>query len=197
MKHDPAAAFEGRPEAIQPSSSGVSVLDSHRALVEIVGVETIERALGRVSAPIAAAYRELLAVSWIPIADVEVVYRAIAEEAGMPVEELQVATVRRGIEHTVRGAWKMLLRITTDEALIKRTPLIYSRAFNVGTLEAKVMEKGYALLALEGFPTISDFSLLGLSAGIEGVLRSAGRKETTVTFDRTANGARLEARWRT
>ncbi len=196
MSDEPAVDVEARPTPLGACNSGVSVLDTHRALVEMVGTDAIERALARVPATIATEYRELLAVSWMPIANVEKIYREIAREAGITLEELQLESVRRGVERTVRGAWKMLLRITTDEALIKRTPLIYSRAFNVGTLTARTMEPGRALLELTGFPEIPDFSLLALVGGIEGILRCAGRKEATVTYVRTAEGATLEARWR-
>ncbi len=195
MSHEPAAVFDDHDPSAAPSGSGVSILDSHRALLDIVGAEVVERALAKVPADVATEYRELLAVSWMRVERIETIYRAIAEEAGMPLEQLQVETVRRGVDRTVRGAWKMLLRLTTDEALIKRTPLLYNRAYNVGSLEAIEMVAGHATLKLTGFGTISDFALLGLAAGIEGVLRSAGRKDAAVTFERTPDGARLTARW--
>ncbi|MBC7173950.1 MAG: hypothetical protein H5U40_16030, partial [Polyangiaceae bacterium] len=112
MSEEPAVAFEARFPSSEPCNSGVSVLDTHRALVEMLGPELIERALARVPPAVASQYRELLAVSWIPISSVEQIYTEIALEAGLSLEALQIESVRRGVERTIRGAWKMLLRIT-------------------------------------------------------------------------------------
>jgi hypothetical protein len=89
----------------------------------------------------------------------------------------------------------MLIRLTSDEALVRRTPAYYSRAFNIGTLASTIPEPGRVSLTLSGFPGAPDFSLRGVAWGIETVMTVAGRKNVRVVYTRTGDGASFNGTW--
>jgi hypothetical protein len=89
----------------------------------------------------------------------------------------------------------MLLRLSSDEALIKRTPMIYSRSRNVGELSARIVEPGRAELKLTEWPEITDRQMRSVGVGIESVIALTGRRSVQMRCTRTASGAVFDLRW--
>ena len=52
-----------------------------------------------------------------------------------------------------------------------------------------------ATVVLTGWPNMPDLRRLGVAAGVEAVLEMAGRKNVSVEFEGTADGAIYQARW--
>lgn len=133
------------------------------------------RALAGLPQETADAYTSVTPVGWVPVRDVDAVTIAVAEASTRwTAERLTQESARIGVEQLLKGLWRVMLRFTSDEALVARTPLIYSKTFNVGHLESRISRPGSAELVHSGWPPIPDLQLLGLAGGIETVLRCAG-----------------------
>jgi hypothetical protein len=115
---------------------------------------------------------------------------------GKRPEAFQAVVVKTGVERTVAGPWGVLLRMASDEALVKRTALIYSKTCDRGRLTANTLGPGQVDLTLSEWPDVPDLAIVAIAAGIEAVLQSVGRrasvkwtrKPTTVLFEVRVRG---------
>lgn len=90
----------------------------------------------------------------------------------------------------------MFLRVTSDEALLKRTPIIYQRSRNTGQLSARILEPGHAEVLLTDWPDVPDRHLRTIGVSIGSVVELAGRKDVRMTTQRTPEGGRYQIWWR-
>jgi hypothetical protein len=178
-----------------PSSAGIAVLDLIHALEEDVGSAAV--ALGRERLPPRAREElaEITSISWVANTTVSALVDAVAAAAGVDPEPMLDRAIRRGVERTFKTVWRMLLRLSSDEALIKRTPMIYSRSRNVGELSARIVEPGRAELKLTEWPEITDRQMRSVGVGIESVIALTGRRSVQMRCTRTASGAVFDLRW--
>jgi hypothetical protein len=182
----------------EPCLSGQTIINSRQSLEEIAGADVVERALAGLPEEEREQYLSVEPESWVPVRIADEVQRAVAREAGIPVGELAGfvrAFSHRSVERMVSTVWKVLLRFTSDKALVERTPELFSNTYNVGRLSASADGPGKATVTLEGWPDISDEQMIGTAAGIEAVLQTAGRKNVEIRWQRTPSGALYAAKW--
>src|SRR5262245_17973653 len=113
----------------EPHVSGALACGLRDVVAELVGASVVERALTRVSAEVQSSYQHATAIGWVPIRVLETVFGAIAYETGTTVSELHTRVARTSIDRTFRTFWRVLLRMTTDHALVARTPSIFARSY--------------------------------------------------------------------
>ncbi len=176
-------------------TSGASTREAHEILIEMVGRDVVERAIGKLDPATREAYESATSITWIPCEAVEAVYGAIAEEASLGLEDLQADVMRAGVDRTLRTLWRILLRFTSDKALVARTPMFYRKVFNTGALTSAMKGEGRAEIEMTGWPEITEFHLRGLMVGIQCVLERAGRRNVVMRPRRTRGGAIIDARW--
>ena len=179
-----------------PLIAGSNLQTSRRVARKLVGDEAFERALAVLTAEERAAYMESTVLSWVPVAMIDRAMEEIARAARIPAEELVVHVTRVSQEEMLHTIYRILMRITTDEALIGRTNTFYSKVYDTGTLSSVFPAPGRANVTLLGWPSISSLQIAGLGAGIETTLRCAGRKEARVHGKRSADGAVYTCTWR-
>lgn len=179
-----------------PRMSGALVLEHRRMLSDILGPERFARVLETLPADVRREYDEITPVTWPAVRTAELVMRLAAAELGRDFVELHEHVARSGVEKTLTTLWRLLLRFTSDEALVARTPRIYARALNRGELVPRIVAPGHAEIRIAGWPDIPDFSVRGVRIAIETVLRLAGREEVVVTAERRPDGPYFLARWR-
>jgi hypothetical protein len=180
----------------EPSVSGALACGLRDVLAEVVGKERVETALDQVEPDVAASYRNVTSVGWLPIRVLEDVFGEVARSQGKTTAELHVEVARTSIERTMRTLWRLLLRLTTDNALISRTPVIFAKSYNRGRLTAEIPESGRAKVSLLDWPNPPEWPLRATRIGIETVLRIAGRQNVEVRYTRTPDGALYSATWR-
>jgi hypothetical protein len=112
------------------------------------------------------------------------------------IADLHTDVARISIERTMRTLWRVLLRLTTDQALVSRTPVIYGKSYNRGRLEAHITESGRAEIRLLDWPAAPEWPLRATKIGIETVLRIAGRQDVRIIYTRTPDGAGYTATWK-
>jgi hypothetical protein len=180
----------------EPQVSGALACGLREVVAELAGASAIDRALGRLPADVRTAYSGALPVGWVPIRVMEAVFKEIASEMSTSVSELHVRVARTSIERTFRRFLRMLLKVTTDQALVSRTPVIFARSYDCGRLEAKIPEPGRGVITLLDWPDAPEWPLRATRVGIEAVLGIAGRRDVRVTCSRTSSGAIFFASWR-
>jgi hypothetical protein len=159
------------------------------------GKGAVARALERLTADDRERIDGALPIDWIPIKIQQAFYSALAVETGKPIEEIHGDIARESTKRNIRTLWKVLLRFTSDAALIARAPIFFSKSYNRGMLDATLEAPGSVRISLRGWPDVPDFSLRGLRIGIETILREAGRREVRVTCERGRDGAELRVSW--
>lgn len=182
--------------AAQPRVSGAVLLDQIQVMEQLVGAERMSSALAALPDEVQAEIRTLMRVSWCSVESANALLEAVAAEAGRTPSAFQADVVRTGVERTFRSIWRIILRFTGDEALVRRTPLIYSKTYDSGQMDSRIARPGRAELELTGWLSPPQLDLEGLAVGIETVLRVAGRADARVAFDRRRDGAFFVATWR-
>jgi hypothetical protein len=183
-------------EAELPSVSGALACGLRDVLAQVVGADQVDQALATVTPDAAARYRAVSPIGWLPISVLEEVFGKVAQRQGRSIGDLHVEVARTSIERTMRTLWRLLLRLTTDSALISRTPVIYGKSYNRGRLTAEIPAAGRATVTLLDWPNPPEWPLRATQIGIETVLRIAGRDDVDVRYTRTADGALYTATWR-
>lgn len=179
-----------------PVANGALILKERSALESLVGKEAVERGLMRVSAEVRDAYENMTSMTRIPTDFVEAVYYAVAEEVGRDPLALHREIVREGVEDALKSIWRIFLRFTSDAAIVRRTPVFFSKGISQGTLESQMLGRGRAEIRLVGWPEASDMQINGIKAATQAVLECSGRKGVRLRHDRTIDGCRIEAEWR-
>ena len=167
-----------------------------RALEELVGVNVVASALKKLPPKVREEFDPVTPMTWVPLTTSIMAVEFIAAEAHRHPDDLMDEAVRRGAETMFRTSWRLLLRFTTDRALIARTPVLYSKWRNIGQLESKLLAPNRAEILLRGWPGVSERNVRTLGVSIETVLRLAGRRAVRVEWTRTPDGARYLAFWR-
>lgn len=163
---------------------------------ELVGDQTVNAALARLSRDVRDEYESVTSIGWVRISTYESAFSAIASDLGRSVADLHTEVARISIERTMRTVWRVLLRLTTDNALISRTPVIFARSYNRGRLVAQIPVPGRAEVTLTDWSDAPDWPLRATRIGVETVLRLAGRRDVKVAADRQPDGALFVATWR-
>jgi hypothetical protein len=102
---------------------------------------------------------------------------------------------RRAAKHTFTTAWRMLVRLTSDDAIMKRVPAMYARGRNTGRLTSSMRAPGHALLDLTGWPEVPVRQIRVFGIRMQTIALVSGRREARIEFERTREGAHDELRW--
>jgi len=177
--------------------AGSLVLDQRKTMLEMVGEEKFLQALSSLPAERRQEFDSLIPVSWCPISLIHQVVDSVAKGIGQDPAEFQSEVARQGISRTLMGLWRTLLHLTTDEFLVKRASLLFSKSYERGKLMAHVPEPGHAVIQLYDWPDIADRDIRSISAGIGAVLTVAGRKNVLMKAQRKDDLIEYTALWRT
>lgn len=183
------------PPLPEPRVRGALILEQIKIIEERYGRNCIDAALEALTPAQSEEVRGILAVSWVDVPLVTTFKSEIARHLGRDPLDLQREVVRESINQTVKGLWRMLLRQLSDPAIIKRTPILYSKTFDRGKLALEGLGDGKATFVLTGWPTMPEYDCVGLATGIESVLEYAGRTGATVTWQRQAPLVLFNAVW--
>lgn len=163
---------------------GGVLLEQRRVMQELAGAEVYARVMKELPEDVRVEYERLSILSWCRHSTATEVTQRIGRALGKRPEVWQAEVVRTGIERTLTGLWKVLLRFSSDDALVKRTALLYSKACDRGKLTPDQVAPGHVKLTLSEWPDIPELDLVALATGIETVLRVVGRKTVVVSWVR-------------
>jgi hypothetical protein len=178
-----------------PRLVGQSVRDIRWALERTLGTDVVSRALASLPEPVRTQYAEAKPLEWVPYSTVVSAHEAIAREGNTTMEAMLEDAVPLAVERAFKTVWRILLRFTSDEALISRTPLLYSKTRSKGRMTARRVSPGLATAEIEGWPQMPPRDVRAIALSIETTLRLCGRERVSCTAASTATGARYEIRW--
>jgi hypothetical protein len=176
--------------------SGVLILDQLALARRLVGEDVVVRASGRISAEERAELEALLPVSWCQLTTAYAIHAAIAEEIGQDVMAWHRTIVSAGIERTLHTVWRLFMRFTSGEALVKRAASIYGKSYDRGKMHSEPAVNGTVHFVLDEWPDVPDFELDAMACGLETILTIAKKKHSRVTVERVPGGARFAVRVR-
>jgi hypothetical protein len=164
-----------------PSVAGSILVANRAALSDLLGEKRLRDVLA--ADPMHRFWGEVLAISWVELSVVEESLRAVARAVARDPFGLNGDITRLGTERSFQTVWRLLLRLTTDDALIARADVMYRRVFNVGKLEYERVGPGKAVLRLTEWDAPPAFHMHGLAVGIETMLRLSGRVGARVRYE--------------
>ncbi len=175
--------------------SGSAMRDQNAVMEELLGRPLILRALERLRPEQREELATLLPVSWLRVSTAVAFVNAAAHEQGEDPMLLHERVVRRSLERTMTTVWRVVLRFTTDAALLGRAPVIYAKSHDGGSISTPLVEAGRAQCELVDWPDVPKMSMQGIAIGMETVLRLGGRKAAKVRYERRPDGAAFFASW--
>jgi hypothetical protein len=179
-----------------PRLKGALILTQRKVMEEIVGADRLARALEKLPDEVRLAYEAVTPFTWFPAEWFNAVVAVVADEMGTEVLTFHAEVLRTSLERTFSLLWRAFLHITSDEALISRTPLFWSRSYTQGELTSRFKSYGEAEVTLRGWPEVPDIQIQAVRKGIETVMKLAGRKWVKVTSERRPSGALFHVTWR-
>jgi hypothetical protein len=174
---------------IEGSMSGALMTTGREVTKELIGVPAYERALASVPRHVADEYRAVTPMTWVPLSIIEPVIHAMGDASGRDALDLQDEVSRITVDRSLRTIWRMFLRFTSNEALISRMPIIFSKSFNKGRIVTSFPRPEKAIIELLDWPNAPAHVVRGTRVGLETTLKAAGRHTARVSFERTRGGA--------
>jgi hypothetical protein len=181
----------------KPRANGTLLVEQIKVLRELHGDAVVDRAIAKLPPEVRREFDQILTTTWVPMEVSDTFHRYVANELGRDPREVRRELVRTALPRTFKTIWRVLLKFTTDEALVARTPLIYSKTFDRGEFVSRIDRPGIANMRLSGWQDPSELELVGIATAVEVVLRLAGRRQPEVSWQRVPGGATFVAVWRT
>jgi hypothetical protein len=195
VREDLAVIWPDVPAA-EPRMSGSIILEHRKVIVERFGLEVLNEAVASLSEAQRQEFEEVRPSSWVRISTMEAFYASLANGLGRRVADVHVEIGRLAIERTLKTLWRIFLRFTSDEALITRSPVIFSKSFDCGRVESTIPRPGQGVVTLHDWPNVTDFPVRGLCNGITTLLVLAGRNNvTTRVTTRTPEQTVIAVTW--
>jgi hypothetical protein len=179
-----------------PRLSGTLILTQRKVMEKLVGAHVVKQALTKLPDEVRCEYEAITPLTWFPAIWFNEIVAAVAAEVKMDVLVFHAEVLRRSAELTILKIWGTFMRLTSDQALVSRTPVLYSRSYTQGELTTRVLGHGRAEITLRGWPNVPEIQIQALKIFIGTVLKVAGRKNPTVTAERRPTGAAFHATWR-
>jgi hypothetical protein len=156
----------------------------------------VARAIAALEEGLRAELGRALPGAWVRLAVLQALYAEVSRETGTSIEDMHTAVTRESTGRTVRTVWRMLLRLSNDEALVSRTPDMYKKAFSRGEVTSRLLGPHQSENVLSGWPDVPDFVIRQIKVATETVLVLAGRSEIVVNVERRSDGVVYTASWR-
>ncbi len=155
------------------------------------GAARFERALETLPSVVREEYDQATALGWTQQATVREATRAVALELDVDPIELAAQVVEESVAQSLRGVWSILVRNTSDEALVSRAATIFGKSFDAGKFRAEALTAGRVRVVIEGWPRAHDMDIASIARGIVAILEVAGRRRRPGRVTALREGARI------
>lgn len=180
----------------RPLVAGAVLREQIDVLKSVAGEAAVERAISDLPPEQREAFTSVTAISWVSLEASNQLIENVAREIGRDPLDLNRECTRIGVERTLKSLWRVLLRFTSDEAIITRAPIFYSKNYDAGRLAAHLTDRGAAEVVLDGWPEPPPrMDIEGIGTAIATILECAGRKNVQMSWKRQPDGARYVVRW--
>lgn len=179
-----------------PCIGGVNASTMRDSLKALCGDDALARALATLPVDQREELDGLSALRWVRDSTMDALVRAAAEDRSRGYESLYDEVMRHGGQRWFKLAWRALLGLASDEALVSRSGMVFARSRNCGTLVGRLVGVCRAELTLTEWPGVPARHARNFSIGIETILAASGRHEARVRWEPTPDGALFTATWR-
>lgn len=196
-----AAAASARPATAEPQIKGATIRGVLGAVGRVCPPGTTEKML-RILPPglgDAVAHDRYLVAGWYPLTHYRDIIAAAMRASGGGAEVAR-ALSRDAMLHDLRGIYRLLTFVLSPESIMRRSPSLFGRYYDTGSLAVPVARTGYCEAQYRGcvgFDRILWESALG---GASAVLEACGARglEVTVAAGGRDGDAMMDmvARWR-
>jgi hypothetical protein len=181
--------------SVRVSAAGAEIMCFREALEELEGAEAVRRATARLSPAARTALDELTPMCWAPTELLTELADAVARGTHENRDVVLERTAREGLTRTLRLFFRAFLNGHTDEALLARAPIIFSRLRDTGHVEARLRGARDAELRLTGWPSVDPRQMKLVAIGFEALFALAGRRSPLCHWDATDDGALFRLTW--
>jgi hypothetical protein len=138
-----------------PCVAGTRILKMRDVILERYGQAPLTRGLAAVEASVREEYEAVTPITWVRTTTDYAVHDALAATLGREKRALHEELLREAMARSFKTIWRVLLRLTSDEAIISRTPSIYAKTRNVGEMHARLVVPGEAAVQLSKYPQMT------------------------------------------
>lgn len=170
-------------------------MNSWSALEQIVGRAAYDAGMAALPPEVRAEIEHATTMSWVRMGSSSALVDAAARTAKREPEEVYDEVVKRGVELTYRGIWRVLIRFTTAETLVTRAALLYSKTRDKGKLGATLVRPGYAELRVTDWPRMEERYIRSIAITAKTLLVLSGERDASTTHAATRDGAVVRVRW--
>jgi hypothetical protein len=188
----PASGLRRTP--LHPKVRGTIIREEMRSARTLASDAAVEEALARLAPEVAVELRDVIAIAWCSLASVRAFHEAMAAVLKEDPTVWHLRVVEHATQEMFSTTWRFVLRLTSPEALVRRTSSMYARIFDTGKMEAFIVAPGHSIARLTGWPEPHAFHLDGVATGIVTVLRLAKIESVRAHWHRTPDGADFELR---
>lgn len=165
------------------------------ALHRIVGSAAYAEGLASLPVDVRTEIEQATSISWVrmgsSIAFVDAAALAAMRDPDLVYDEV----VKRSVEMTYGGVWRVLIRFTTAETLVTRAALLYSKSRDTGKLDAALLRPGLAELRVTEWPRMLERYIRSIAITSKTLLLLSGEREVSATHAATRDGAIIRVRW--
>jgi hypothetical protein len=179
MKGSPAFAANTL-LASEARQIGILTLEQKRAIGRLAGPDALACVVARLPEERRQEFSELSLFGWCRCSTLNLVLGEVANEVGRDVDAFVHDVVRESFGVVLRTVWRLLARFTTEESIVMRAPLLYSRTLDRGRPRAFVQSPGHLVMEITERADLSHIDIVSITAAIEAVLELSGRKVRVV-----------------
>jgi hypothetical protein len=164
-----------------PQVKGIAFRGILSAAERLHGPEAAPKLMAQLPAELAKAfqYKAIVTSGWYPIGDYRTLLAATAKTfGGVPALRL---IGRDASLQDFRGIYKVLTFVLSPQFVIKRSPGMFNRYYDTGTLEIPEARPGFCRARFTGCTGFDPLMWEDAVAGAAGVLEACGGKDVKTT----------------
>lgn len=171
----------------EPQIKGTACRSMLGAARRLCGDDIVERILPRLPADFARTVKHngFVTAGWYPLSQYRAMVHAILAASGKG-PELARALGREGTRDDFRGIYRVLTFMLSPEFLMRRSPGVFNRYYDTGTLEIPVAKNGYCEARYTGCAGFDRALWEDVFGGSVAILEACGGKNVRMTV--TAGG---------
>jgi hypothetical protein len=182
-------------DVVRVKVAGVEVMSFREALEALEGAEAVRRAIARLSPAARTWLDELTPMSWAPADLLTDLSDAVARGTHENRDVVLERAARASADRNLRVFFRAFLNGHTDEALLARAPVIFSRLRDTGHVAARLLGERDAELRLTGWPSMDPRQILLVAVCFETLFALAGRRGPLCHWEATDDGALFRLTW--
>ena len=162
----------------EPRIKGTAIRGILKAAERLCPPGTLQKVVALLPAQIAPAVEHggFISAGWYPLAHCRTIFGAVMQATGRDVELVRELS-REATRDDFRGVYRLLTFVLSPEFLMRRSPGIFSRYYDTGSLTVPVARHGYVEAHYRGCVGFDRVLWADIIAGSATVVEVCGAKD--------------------